>query len=297
MKPIDHAYGSLVGLWVGDCFGSHYEFEAVDWNRPKIAANKRFLPPPLWYYTDDTEMGFSIYRTLNQFGLIDADALALSFVQHFNINRGYGLGAETLLMDPQYSADWATLASSMFDGQGSFGNGSAMRVAPIGAYFYDNMKLVVENAQHSSITTHTHIEGIAGAIAVAVGAAQATRFKEQGIKPDSKSFWEVILAHTPDSKVKNTLNKAINLSDASSEQAAKILGNGWDISAPDTVPFALWIAINYMTNYEEALWQTIRVGGDTDTTCAIVGGIVASYGNIDCIPDNWRNRCEALPDS
>ena len=55
-------------------------------------------------------------------------------------------------------------------------------------------------------------------------------------------------------------------------------------------------AINYLDNFEEALWQTISVGGDADTTGAMVGGIVAAYGGQACIPQAWLERCEPLPD-
>jgi ADP-ribosylglycohydrolase len=82
----------------------------------------------------------------------------------------------------------------------------------------------------------------------------------------------------------------------STEKAAKILGCGWDVSAIDTVPFALWCAINYLDNFEEALWQTISVGGDADTTGAMVGGIIASYGGQACIPQSWKEHCEPLPE-
>ncbi|HEX9595880.1 MAG TPA: ADP-ribosylglycohydrolase family protein, partial [Anaerolineales bacterium] len=61
----------------------------------------------------------------------------------------------------------------------------------------------------------------------------------------------------------------------------------------DTVPFCLWSAAHNLDNYEEALWQTVAGLGDRDTTCAIVGGIVAlSSGNV---PLAWVRRREALP--
>ena len=59
----------------------------------------------------------------------------------------------------------------LFGGEGSFGNGAAMRVAPLGAYFADELDAVVEQASFSAEVTHSHPEGIAGAIAVAVAAA------------------------------------------------------------------------------------------------------------------------------
>jgi ADP-ribosylglycohydrolase len=180
---------------------------------------------------------------------------------------------------------------------GSYGNGAAMRVAPIGAYFANDIKQVIENARQSSVVTHTHPNGIAGAIAIAVGAAQAYQFAATGTKPDADTFWQVILKAVPAGELNNKLQVAASLTrDTTTEQAAKMLGCGWDVSAIDTVPFALWCAIKYLDNFEEALWQTISVGGDADTTGAMVGGIVASYGGQSCIPQAWIERCEALPE-
>ena len=68
------------------------------------------------------------------------------------------------------------------------------------------------------------------------------------------------------------------------------------ISAQDTVPFTLWCSGEQLDHYEEAFWLTLSGGGDADTTCAIVGGIVALSTGLDGIPAEWRARREALPD-
>ena len=76
----------------------------------------------------------------------------------------------------------------MFEGQGSFGNGAAMRVAPVGAYFAGDIGAVVEQAARSSVITHTHDEAIAGSIAVAVAAAQLTQCVPLLWRPADRSF-------------------------------------------------------------------------------------------------------------
>ena len=63
------------------------------------------------------------------------------------------------------------------------------------------------------------------------------------------------------------------------------------------MPFCLWCAAKYLDNYEEAMWATVSVLGDRDTTCAIVGGIVACYTGVEGIPPrDWRAAREPLPD-
>lgn len=62
----------------------------------------------------------------------------------------------------------------------------------------------------------------------------------------------------------------------------------------DTVPFALLCASRHLDNYEEAFWQTVAGLGDRDTTCAMVGGVVAlSVGEVG-MPGRWVASREAL---
>ena len=78
-------------------------------------------------------------------------------------------------------------------------------------------------------------------------------------------------------------------------EAALVLGNGSRVSAEDTVPFALWCAARFFDDYETALWSTVSAGGDMDTNCAIVGGIVAISAQARGIPSEWLTAREALP--
>lgn len=298
MDRLNHAREALYGLWVGDAFGGHYEFEHVDWNRPKRAAIKRKLPPATWRYTDDTQMALSVYAVLRRSGKIDPDELAASFVQHFDISRGYGPYTELLLENLVQGGDWRILAPAQNEGQGSFGNGAAMRVAPVGAYFAGDMEAVIENARQSALVTHTHPEAVAGAIAIAVANAEAVSFRLSNQQWNRGRVWQVLLETVPSGELHQRLQRASKLpSICSTSQAAKFLGCGWDISAADTVPFALWCASRYINNFEEALWQTISVGGDADTTGAIVGSIVASYQGRQRLPQSWIVRCEPLSDT
>src|SRR2546428_722961 len=75
---------------------------------------------------------------------------------------------------------------------------------------------------------------------------------------------------------------------ASVRLAVAALGNGTKVSAQDTVPFALWCAAHHLDDFVEAMWLTVSGLGDRDTTCAIVGGIVAGYTGSAGIPEDWR---------
>jgi ADP-ribosylglycohydrolase len=191
---------------------------------------------------------------------------------------------------------WRTAASNLFEGQGSFGNGAAMRVAPVGAYFADDLDKVVEQAAKSAEVTHTHREASAGAIAVAVAAACASRCSNENTKPYGAEFLDLILPYVPESGVRQGILRARELkADTEVRSAAALLGCGKHVSAQDTVSFTLWCASRHLDSYEEALWTTVSGLGDRDTTCAIVGGIVALSAGVESIPTFWLDCREPLP--
>jgi ADP-ribosylglycohydrolase len=289
---------ALEGLSVGDALGQHWLVYMLRGGALAGSIPRVDVPPPPWYFTDDTTMALSVVSVLRQAGRIQQEQLAADFALRFQQDpfRGYGAGMQALLRQIAAGDSWREASKSLFGGQGSFGNGAAMRVAPLGAYFADSLETVVEQAQRSAEVTHAHPEGIAGAIAVAVAAAWAWRLGQRGKRPDRTEFLDLILPEVPESAVRAALRTARNLgSKVSAVAAAARLGNGSQISAQDTVPFVLWCAGQYLERYETALRQTLRGGGDLDTTCAMVGGIVVLYSGSQSIPPAWLQAREPLP--
>lgn len=285
---------SLDGLSVGDAFGERF---FVHHSSLRLFLGERALPAPPWRFTDDTQMALSIVETLARYGEIDQGELAKSFGRHYDISRGYGPAMHRLLPLIRSGKRWDTESRNLFGGSGSYGNGAAMRVAPVGAYFADDLDTVVEHAAKSAMVTHAHPEGVAGAIAVAVAAAVATRSREAQALPEPGDFIEAVLAHVPTSEVAARLRAARELpADTMILDATMALGNGSRVSAQDTAPYCIWCAARHLTNYEEALWTTVSGLGDRDTTCAIVGGIVACAVGSDGIPNEWMAAREPLPE-
>ena len=281
---------SLEGLSVGDAFGERYFTGDAE---ELIAA--RILARSPWHFTDDTQMALSLYSVLRQQGEIDQDVLATNFSVHYDPDRGYGDAMHRLVPMIYLTGIWRMLTPRLFSGDGSFGNGAAMRVAPLGAYFADDLDAVVAQAALSAEVTHFHPEGIAGAIAVAVAAAYAWRLRDSSL-PSRPEFLELVLPHVPPGLVADGLRQARDLPpDASVQAVARLLGSGDDATAQDTVPFALWCAGARMDSYKEALWLTVSGLGDRDTTCAMVGGIVALSAGLESIPLAWRQAREPLP--
>jgi ADP-ribosylglycohydrolase len=288
------ALESLEGLASGDAFGECF---FNPWNRTPENRASRVLPPAPWRFTDDTMMAVSVCACLERHGSMEPEWLAESFARHYDPERGYGPAMNALLMRLYAigAANWFEEAQELFNGEVSFGNGAAMRVAPVGAYFAHNLDLVVEQATLSAISTHCHPEAIAGAIAVAVAAALAWQDRDAAAPMDATTFLGRVRACTPQSAVRDGIDGALALPDATTAlEAALTIGNGSRASAQDTVPFALWSAARFLDNYEDALWETVNGGGDIDTNCAIVGGIVVMRTGSGAIPAEWLQRREAL---
>jgi len=284
---------SLEGLSVGDAFGEATMFAAAT-----LFHRAREMPRAPWPYTDDTMMAISIVEQLESLGRIDPDDLAQRFAERFlaEPDRGYGSGAARLLYRVCRGADWREAAARMFHGTGSMGNGSAMRVAPLGAYFADDLDAAVEQAGRSAVVTHMHREGVAGAVAVAVAAAVACRSRRKRGPKAGRRLLAAAAKYTPRGATRDGIVRAAELPlDTPTDRAASKLGNGCEITCPDTVPFCLWCAAAHLGDFDGALGATAAVLGDCDTNCAIVGGIVALTVGRKGIGQDWLAAREPLP--
>lgn len=291
---LERARTALDGLSVGDALGERF------WGQMPVQVRQQTANADSddgkWYFTDDTNMALSIYEVLRRYGEIDQDALAASFAQHYEPNRAYGPGAHRLLRQVRDGANWRESAYAAFGGQGSLGNGGAMRAPPVGAYYANDLKRAREAAALSAEVTHPHPEGQAGAIAVAVAAGLACQLRAARERPTTPEFIDMVLRHVPESEVQSRAVHAQRMKgETDMKTIAASVGNGSEVTAMDTVPLVLWAAGQYLTDYTEAILQTLNARGDVDTTCAMVGGIVACYVGRDGIPGAWLKQREPLP--
>jgi len=285
------AIAALEGLSVGDAFGEQLLHMAPA--ARSIALGDRVAPVGRqWAWTDDTAMALSVVDILARHGGIEPGPLADAFARRYRAEpgRGYGGGAHQVLDDIASGIPYDVAAPALFGNEGSCGNGSGMRVAPVGAYFADDLDVVVDHAARSAMPTHTHPDGIAGAIAVAVAAAVVARGER-----DPLAILGAVIARTPMGPTRDRLVRTPAMLGAEAVMVAIELGNGSHVLAADTVPFAVWCAATHVADFAGALWACCDVGGDVDTTCAIVGGIVVGAVGVAGIPDAWRMSREPLP--
>jgi ADP-ribosylglycohydrolase len=285
---LERALASLRGLRVGDALGSQFFVPA---HYPLL--KRREVPSGPWQWTDDTEMACSVVAVLAAHQRVDQDALARSFAEHHDFDRGYGPAVGRLLRLVREGGDWRELSAALFNGQGSWGNGAAMRIAPLGAWYADDPEQATHQAEISAYPTHQHREAVVGAMAVAAAAALVAA---PGGPPGAEALLDGVIALVPaKSAVGAGLRRARDMLDyADADTVAAVLGCGRRTTAHDTVPFALWSAARCLDDYERGFWTTALVGGDVDTTCAIAGGVIASE-RAGAPPAEWVTRTEALP--
>ena len=288
-ERLTRAWRSLDGLSVGDAFGEKFfgpERSVLE------RIEKREVPPGRWHYTDDTEMALGIVEVLEERGTVDCELLADVFARRFRNNRyrGYGPTAQGILEAIGDKVPWELAAGRVFNGEGSQGNGGAMRSAPIGAYFFDDDAKVIDEARKSAQVTHAHPDGQAGAIAVALAAAFVARTPQTR---DGDAMLKWVTERVPDGPTKRGLERALALPLHGPLSRAIALGTGQQVISADTVPFALFCAARCVDDFPLAMWTTVSGLGDRDTTCAMVGGILAMSDRTK-VPSDWLDARELL---
>lgn len=223
----------MMGAVAGDVIGSVYEHSAVK----------------------HTE--FPLFQTHSRF--TDDSVLTLATAEALLESREYGATYREFGRRYPRAGYGGTFLHWIFDETmgpyGSWGNGSAMRVSPVG-WAFDSEADVLEAARASAAVTHDHPEGIRGAqaVALAVFLARSGAGKEQ-VRSEITSRFGYDLSHTveeirPDYR--------------------------FDVSCQGSVPEAL-IAFLDSESSEDAVRLAISLGGDADTQAAIAGAVAEAY--------------------
>ncbi len=258
----------LLGTAVGDALGVPFETKLanyeplVAWDGKSFLGSEHHKLGP-GQYSDDTQMSLMVAESLIENHGFNPDDLAERYVDWMVSGRARGYGKTTLfaiknLIDGKH---WSESGIP-----GSYGNGTAMRAAPFGVYFRNDIQSLIAIAKMDSAITHASEEAEAGSIAIALAAAYAVNGEKEGLLSD---LWKVL----PDSKVKSSIYSLDSLIDSpfiTSEQALRIIGTKGDVR--QTTPAALYCFLKF-DNYHDAVMASIKAGGDTDTTAAIVGAL------------------------
>jgi len=280
--------GALVGSGVGDALGA--PFEGRRKIKPEeieaVAEQQEVLT-----YTDDTHMMIGVAESLIKVNGFDGGDMARTFVKNYELEpfRGYGPGPPRIFRLIRAGEAWDEAAQKLYRG-GSYGNGSAMRVAPIGVFYYDDQNKLKEVAVKSSLITHAHILGKEGAALQAYAIALATNL-EPSVALAQGEFLAKLTDFTQDKVYQQKLAKLKRLlGEPDKAKTVAELGNG--IEAFNSVPTAIYSFLAHPNSFVEAVLYAISLGGDTDTIGAMTGAISGAYLGIESIPDSWRGKLE-----
>ena len=275
--------GALLGTAVGDALGAPLE----GWSRERIT---RFygemgrLEMIEGLYTDDTEQMIGVAESLLKNAGFDGTDMARTLVQNIDPKRGYGPGSRAAFERLRAGARWDEAAQHLFGGMGSYGNGAAMRIAPVGLFYYDDVEKLREVAYRSSQITHAHELGKEGAALQAFAIALAVREAREEMLNQLKRF-----AHHELYKRKLMRVERLLQTKAGSGEVVAELGNG--MAAFDSVPTAIYSFLRF-EDFENSVSFAIRLGGDTDTIGAMTGAICGAYYGDHAIPSEWLARLE-----
>jgi len=280
--------GCLIGSALGDAIG-----ELAFRFRSKSRLEAEVQNSELLRYTDDTAMAIGVAQCLEEMKAIDPERLGQIFHENFKEEpwRGYASGPPSIFARVESDGvKYSEAASGLFGGTGSFGNGSAMRVAPVGLFFYDSVELY-ESARRSALPTHTHALAVDGAAVQAKAVALAVRFSPMK-SFSSELYLEEIeaFARTPEFKSKMRLVRKLLSSPASEAEAATTLGKS--VAVHESLPFAIYCFAKNPESFEKCLHCAILNGGDRDTLGAMAGAIAGAYLGVDSIPKQWLEKLE-----
>lgn len=272
----------LLGTAVGDALGVPFESMLINnpdlmkWDGKTFGAS-RYHQLKAGQYSDDTQMSIMVAESLIEnkgFNPADLSARYVDWIVS-GAARGYGKTTLSAVQNLQAGKSWTESGVV-----GSYGNGTAMRAAPFGVFYRNDLTSLIEVVKVDSAITHISEDAEAGALAIAIAAYYACN-------RDTDNLLDKISVHLPDSKVKKTvssLDSLLNSHDITPAQALRVLGTRADVR--QTVPSALYCFIKF-GSYHEAIVTAIRAGGDTDTTAAIVGALFGARLGMQGIDDDF----------
>lgn len=250
----------MLGSIIGDIIGSIYEVKEVEAiknnidkkrsyeDRIKILDNNTPLFTQYSSYTDDSVLTTAI-----------ADAVLNNKDYEFSLKK-YGLNELDLGMDKYGRSRFGKGFCEWLNGIGvgnSYGNGSAMRISPVG-FLFNDIETIKKEVKLATIPSHNSIEAIKGAEAVAITIYLARIGESQ---EEIKKYIE-----------ENYYKLDYNLEDLQKNYR-------FSSKCSNSVPQALYCFI-ISNDFEDAIRKSISIGGDSDTIAAIVGGISEAYYGI-----------------
>jgi len=279
----------MIGLAVGDALGAPVEFTKKD-SFEKIEHYRRGgkFNVSIGEYTDDTAMALCLAQSLVDKNGIDQKDQLSKYLKWFEEGymsangRSIGCGKVTLRALYRYmSKDCSECGNSRLS-KGA-GNGSLMRIAPVALFYADDVKVAMEMATKSSLTTHglaicsdasMYMTGLI------IGAIEGKSKDELLSVGYAKKLFELIKNYTFHQEV-----VALSKGDYKNKSRDAIEAKGYVIS---TLESALWAFYNTST-FDEGLIFVVNLGDDADTVGAVYGQLAGAYYGVDSIAKKYKD--------
>lgn len=277
--------GSLLGLALGDAIGARHEGGLVGRGLWALIGRTR---RGLRRYTDDTRMTIDLLETLRDTGHVEQDRLAARFAASHHWSRGYGPGTRDVLERIRDGESWRCASAAAFDG-GSWGNGAAMRVAPLGPVFAPDLEAVASACRASAVVTHGHPLAIEGA--VLVGIAAALSCEEVSSETILAALESVAGSEEHRTRIRTARRWIARGEVVESRAVRDDLGNG--VSAVESCATAIYLAVAHReAGFEALMARVVEVGGDVDTIGAMAGGIWGARRGAGALPVGRLDQLE-----
>jgi len=240
----------MLGAIIGDMVGSVYQYQRIKTKDFPIFNIKN-------HETDDSILTRAVAKILLKYYPINFDAHSLKTIQDELITRfsNYCIGKETVGWGADFYI-WAHLPPSIKKPYNSFGNGSAMRISPVGWIAKNEEEVKILSRTVTEIT-HNHPEGLKGAEAVAMCIFLALHGKS---KEQIKEY--VIKKYYP--RV------------AELDYSSLLENYDFDVTCQGSVPEAIFCFL-ISDSLEDAIRNAISIGGDSDTLAAMAGSIAEAF--------------------
>jgi poly(ADP-ribose) glycohydrolase ARH3 len=287
--PVHNIEGALVGTMVGDSLGF-----ALDGTDPAPLHHRFPTPDSIRQsepgrYGAATEMTIATAESLIAHPDFDAADMAARIAAEATDARGYGAGTDGAIARLRAGIPWSEAAAGRA-GRACFGNGAAVRMAPVGARFYDDVDRLRWVAEESAAITHSHALACEGAAlqAIAVAVAASARGKEVS----GESFLLAVGRETHVREFRTRYEIAASLLARESEwkRIADRLGNA--PTALGSVVTAAYCFARSPGSFEETVTYAIYLAGNTAAIAAMAGAISGAHLGMGAIPTRWTQHLE-----
>jgi ADP-ribosylglycohydrolase len=290
--------GTLIGCAVGDALGAPFEGKPRSFFNAGTVGFEEFQRLPGFspgQFTDDTQLTLAVAESLIQCGRFEPSDAAQRLGQLFSRGEIVSPGRATRAAFQRFlaSGDWRTAAAP----EGEAGNTPAKSAAPIGLWYHDRPDRLRDAAVALCRVTHQDVRAQAGAVAMARAVAYC--LTERKLEPGSflTAVAEPVSGICP--PLAHSLSELESWIALPEDSALPLLiaagaAPGSEIDPQQGVPgfviptvlSVFYFFLRYHDDFELCLQETIRAGGDVDTTASMVASLCGAFNGLDAIPEN-----------